>query len=200
MTCKRALREEIQRDKEKYAAAMKLSQFLIAKDTSWEKTASIQDQSRPRIHRYGDFLTVESKAKVSVDSSFKNKVEAADSALFLAVKSGCSEMVKQILNTYPQAMGYVDDKGRNILHIIVKYRRLEMFNFVQKMEAPMKRLIRKLDKNSNSILHMTGMKRDDYVPERMEGPALVLQDEIFWYEVCMCNVFHTTLNLITFSN
>ncbi|KAL5832900.1 hypothetical protein ACOSQ3_016574 [Xanthoceras sorbifolium] len=46
------------------------------------------------------------------------------------------------------------------------------------MEAPMRRLVRKLDNTGNTILHMTGIKRKDNVPERMDGPALVLQDEV----------------------
>ena len=30
---------------------------------------------------------------------------------------------------------------------------------------------------------MVGIKRDDYVPEKMRGPALELQEEMLWFEV-----------------
>ncbi|XP_024035689.1 ankyrin repeat-containing protein ITN1 [Citrus clementina] len=43
-------------------------------------------------------------------------------------------------------------------------------------------LVRKIDYNGNTILHMAGIKRKDYVSEKMEGPALLLGDELLWYE------------------
>ncbi|KAH7561047.1 hypothetical protein JRO89_XS10G0162500 [Xanthoceras sorbifolium] len=64
----------------------------------------------------------------------------------------------------------------------IKYRQLEIFKLVKNMEAPMRRLVRKLDNTGNTILHMTGIKRKDNVPERMDGPALVLQDELLWFK------------------
>lgn len=44
-------------------------------------------------------------------------------------------------------------------------------------------LVRKMDNDGNTILHMVGIKQADYAPEKMEGPALILQEELLWFEV-----------------
>ena len=46
-------------------------------------------------------------------------------------------------------------------------------------------LVRKLDDEGNSILHMVGKKRADYVPEKIQSPALQLQKELILFEVYM---------------
>jgi hypothetical protein len=103
--------------------------------------------------------------------------------LFLATKLGCIEIVKEILDKYPQAVEHIDNGGRTILHVAIKYRQLEVFNLVLKMEVAMRWLIRRLDNNGNSILDMVGIKREDYVPEKLRGPAFELQEELLWFEV-----------------
>ena len=45
--------------------------------------------------------------------------------LFLATKSGCIEIVKEILKIFPQAVEHIDNEGRTILHVAIKYRQLE---------------------------------------------------------------------------
>lgn len=83
-----------------------------------------------------------------------------DIPLFLATKSGCVEIAKQILKVYPQSVGYIDHEGRNILHVANKYRRLEIFGHAGKMEALVRRLFR-IDHHGNTILHMVGKERKD---------------------------------------
>uniref|UniRef100_A0A7N2R5G6 PGG domain-containing protein n=1 Tax=Quercus lobata TaxID=97700 RepID=A0A7N2R5G6_QUELO len=102
--------------------------------------------------------------------------------LFLATESGCVEIVKEILNIYPQAVEHIDDEGPCILLVAIKYRQLEVFEYVSEMEVPMRWLVRRLDNNGNTILHMVGMPIHVYVPEKMLGPALQLQEELLWFE------------------
>ncbi|XP_031285356.1 ankyrin repeat-containing protein ITN1-like [Pistacia vera] len=177
-SCILSWRQDIQQEKHQYQSAIELANFLIKRDTSWELTYSIQDQSRPKIHKYG---------RANIEPSSTNIVSPtgnidAETPLFLATKSGCLEIVKEILKTYPQAVEHIDDEGRNILHVAIKYRQLEIFELVRQLEVPMRRLVRKIDNNGNTILHMVGVKIKDFVPEKMEGPALVLQDELHWYQ------------------
>ena len=103
--------------------------------------------------------------------------------MFLATKSGCVEIVKEILKIYPQAVEHIDDEGRCILHVAIKYRQLEVFELVSGMEVPMRWLVRRLDNDGNTILHMVGMPVHVYVPEKMLCPALQLQDELLWFKV-----------------
>ncbi|KAK9175855.1 hypothetical protein WN944_027865 [Citrus x changshan-huyou] len=173
-------RAEFEGEERQYESAMELARFLIRRDTSWEITDSFQDQSKPKIHRYGANPNASSVDQKGIGESSAN--DNAETPLFLATKSGCIEIVKEIFNVYPQAVEHIDDEGRNILHVAIKYRQLEIFELVVQMEVPMRRLVRKIDNGGNTLLHMTGIKRSDYVPEKMEGPALVLQEELLWYE------------------
>ncbi|KAL9416217.1 hypothetical protein AB3S75_039416 [Citrus x aurantiifolia] len=179
-TCSLAQRQEYRLEKRQRELAKELAKFLIFGDTSWEVTESIQDQSRPKIHRYGASPSASSGDQKGIAEV--SAIDHAETPLFLATKSGCIEIVKDILSVYPQAVEHIDDEGRNILHVAIKYRQLEIFERVVQMEIPLRRLVRKIDYNGNTILHMAGIKRKDYVPEKMEGPALLLQDELLWYE------------------
>ncbi|GAY38360.1 hypothetical protein CUMW_036090 [Citrus unshiu] len=179
-TCSLAQRQEYRQEKRQRELAKELAKFLIFRDTSWEVTESIQDQSRPKIHRYGANPSASSGDQKGIAEV--SAIDHAETPLFLATKSGCIEIVKDILSVYPQAVEHIDDEGRNILHVAIKYRQLEIFELVVQMEIPLRRLVRKIDYNGNTIFHMAGIKRKDYVPEKMEGPALLLQDELLWYE------------------
>ncbi|XP_041028343.1 protein ACCELERATED CELL DEATH 6-like [Juglans microcarpa x Juglans regia] len=115
-------------------------------------------------------------------NSVQQEKEGGITPLFIATKSGCVEIVREILKTYPQAVEHIDKLGRTILHVAIKYRQLEIFKLVLEMEVPMRWLVRRLDNKENSILHMVGKKRADYVPEKLRGPALELQEELIWFE------------------
>lgn len=46
----------------------------------------------------------------------------------------------------------------------------------------MKRLVRKLDNDGNSILHTIRRKIKDFVSdEKMKGPAFLSQEELLWF-------------------
>ncbi|XP_031260798.1 ankyrin repeat-containing protein ITN1-like [Pistacia vera] len=50
------------------------------------------------------------------------------------------------------------------------------------MEIPMRQVAGKVDDEGNTMLHMVGKRRKDYVSETVEGPGFVLQAELLWYE------------------
>jgi ankyrin repeat protein len=91
-------------------------------------------------------------------SSFGTEEGATKTPLFLATRSGYVEIVQEILTLYPQAVEHIDEKGRNILHIAIKYRQLKIFKLVTEVDLSLLRLVRKLDNEWNSILHTVGEK------------------------------------------
>ena len=92
--------------------------------------------------------------------------------------------MKKYSKLYPQAVEHIDDEGRNVLHVAIKYRQKKIFELVKGMDVPMKRLTRKIDGDGNSILHTVGRKRKDFISDKkMEGPAFLLQEELLWFEV-----------------
>ena len=174
------------------SSALELAKILVKEDTSWEFTSPNIDLDRTMLHKYK--VNVPSTHETGGSSQQQVEQESI-TPLFIATKSGCTEIVKEILDRYPQAVEHIDCEGHNILHIAIKYRQLEVFNLVSQMEVPMRWLVRQIDKEGNSILHMVGKKREDYLPERIKGPALELQEELFWFEVLFKN-----FSLICYTN
>ena len=159
----------------------KLAKLLVKEDTSWEITSSGIDTSKPTLYRHKGKASLPKHGGTTSDVSTTN--ENVYTPLFLATKSGCIEIVREILAIYPQAVEHIDNEGRTILHVAIKYRQLEVFEHVLRMEVTMRSLVRRLDIDGNSILHMVGIKRKDYVPEKLRGPAHELQEELLWFEV-----------------
>ncbi|XP_061983731.1 ankyrin repeat-containing protein At5g02620-like [Populus nigra] len=176
-------REKVQKQKQLHRSAVELAKFLVRKDTSWELTYSSIDQSKPKIHKYGEKGGQE-RQEVHLFNKILDKEESlGETPLILATKSGCVEIVEEILKLYPQAVEHIDDEGRNVLHVAIKYRQKKIFELVKGMDVPMKRLTRKIDGDGNSILHTVGRKRKDFISdEKMEGPAFLLQEELLWFE------------------
>lgn len=175
--CKVPLWEQMK----KYETVLELARFLIERDSTWEETESALDKSMLKTHRYGR-TSVSLQGQTSITEQETTTIDIAETPLFLATKSGCIEIVKGILEMYPQAVEHVDDEGRNILHVAIKYRQIQIFDMVEKMETPMKRLIRKIDNKGNSILHMVGIKAAEAGYEDMRSPALVLQEDLLLFE------------------
>ncbi|KAA8520148.1 hypothetical protein F0562_014404 [Nyssa sinensis] len=157
--CRVPLWEAIWKKNQTCESALRLAKFLIERDLSWELTESAMDQSKPKIHKYGESFTASQdegigRSQSAPTSQENHVVKMAKTPLFLATKLGCREIVEEILKMYPQAVEHIDNDGRNILHVAIKYRQIEIFDIVEKMEIPMRRLVRKTDDNGNSILHM----------------------------------------------
>ncbi|KAL7216041.1 hypothetical protein ACSBR1_028064 [Camellia fascicularis] len=196
--------EAIRKEKERYISALRLAKFLITKDTSWRATEPVEDRYHPMTHDYAEetsFASLEEKEgeekekekerekenelqklPINTETSMKR---VAETPLFLATKSGCVEIVKEILEQYPWAVEHIDSKGRTMLHVAIKYRQIEIFNIVEKMEVPMRRLERKIDNNLNTILHMVGKKRRDHTAREMQSAALQLREDMLLFERVM---------------
>ncbi|WJZ95918.1 hypothetical protein VitviT2T_014653 [Vitis vinifera] len=128
----------------------------------------------------------ESRGEGEVDGSPENDMtpimRTGEIPLFLATWSGIQEIVKEIFAVHPQAFEHINCKGKNILHFAIKHRQIKIFNLVVNNEFIARNLVRKLDDEGNSILHMVGKKRADYVPEKIQSPALQLQKELILFE------------------
>ncbi|KAM4102273.1 hypothetical protein ACB094_05G211600 [Castanea mollissima] len=189
MCCSSAESNDISKEKLSHESALKLAKLLVKEDTSWEITSSGIDTSKPRLHKYRSTDVSTTNENVGNPEQLPSSISLQPvlklggiTPLFLATKSGCIEIVREILEIYPQAVEHIDNEGRTILHVAIKYRQLEVFKLVLTMEVAMRWLVRRLDNGGNSILHMVGKKRGDYVPEKLRGPALELQEELLWFE------------------
>ena len=191
-------------EKHRYDAARELASKLLESDTSWEATnPQAVDRGSISVLEKGGDSSVSSKEKAKVDPSIAlqhpdekkgktspevnrtrfNNIRNKETPLFLATMSGIQEIVDEILKKYPQAIEHYNDQGRNILHVAINYRQIEIFDRVVKMEMPARRLLRATDAKGNSILHMVGKKGKRYVSRKSRSPAIQLQEELLLFEV-----------------
>ncbi|CAH2050297.1 unnamed protein product [Thlaspi arvense] len=183
--CRVPLWEAIRGKKYKYESAVKLAKFLIERDISWVATEPNVDNSKPQTHNFRVDTSstsqkeeiIKTEQKDPTGQETKTQAEVAETPLILATKTGILEIVEAILSMYPQAVEHIDDEGRNILHVAIKYRQIHIFDFVVKLEIPMMRLVRKITNNGNSVLHMVGVKADDNADKDFRSPALLLPCE-----------------------
>ncbi|KAA8526402.1 hypothetical protein F0562_008395 [Nyssa sinensis] len=172
------------------------SKTLIEEDKSWKDTNLVEgvDGKTKVFGVIASSLSSASQQQKVAQKEQKPQRKIPRTPLLLATKSGCVYIVEKILRKYPQAVEHVDSEGRTILHLAVMYRQKEIFNMVEKMEIPMRRLTQRSDKDFNSILHMVGKRRKGDVPEKiMRSPALQLQKDLLRFErinkICSENFF-----------
>ena len=102
--------------------------------------------------------------------------------LFTAVINGNVELVKLILEEYPQAHEQINHEKQNILHVAAMYREKEIFDLVKSKEVPMVRLARQTDDNGNTVLHSVA-DTEHYNGGSHSGPAYQLLEELEWFKV-----------------
>ncbi|KAM0049870.1 putative ankyrin repeat-containing domain-containing protein [Helianthus debilis subsp. tardiflorus] len=163
--------------KKKFAChwATKLITLLVQNDTSWEKTESRLSKNKEKFHQYGKSSSASQQEDIA--TAFESAMRLQDTPLMLATKHGCTEIVVEILEQYPQAIEHIDQDGRNILHVAILHRNLEVFDYVVSTEYATERLRGKIDHDANTLLHMVG-EEEEYVDADLKGPAYVLQDNI----------------------
>ncbi|KAJ0668452.1 putative ankyrin repeat-containing domain-containing protein [Helianthus annuus] len=166
---------------------MKIANLLIKEDNSWEKTASWTDSGRCMSKLKPDqMITTAAEVKL---------FHTADTPLLLATIHDSTEIVREILNIYPQAVEHVDKEGHNILHLAIWHRRYEIIDMVEEMEYPLTRLRGRLDSNYNTLLHMVGHKVDD-MKEDIKHPAQELKEDQRLYKVVIISKTYTMIIVI----
>eukprot|EP00258_Populus_trichocarpa_P033112 XP_024449131.1 uncharacterized protein LOC18097300 [Populus trichocarpa] len=178
--------ENIRKEKRKHESALRLAKLLIADDTSWELISTEEDigRRRHRKDKHGEAGSTPAPTSLAQapDTSKANNLDGeAETSLLLATSNGIVEIVKEILDVYPQAVEHVSRKGQNIMHVAIKNRQKEIFNMVKKMEIPMTRLVRRIDKNGYTLLHHVAVMHY-YSGGTLPGPALQLQEELHWFD------------------
>lgn len=159
-----------------YQAALALGSLLVTKCTKWIdklETSPVADADAHRADFNSDSTEVGNaeghQTDVNPGSTYgeipdnihtelvisgKAKIPTP---LILATKFGCLDIALQIMKEHPQTVEQVDQKYGSILHLAIKHRRIKIFEAVEKMKMQMRRLVRLLDKDQNSILHMVAL-------------------------------------------
>ena len=169
--------KRMRKQKFKSEWAMKLIILLVKEDNSLENTESRLTKLRAKFHQYG-----KASSAPQLEEIAESLTRLPDTPLLLATKHGCTQVVEEILELYPQAIEHVDQDGRNILHIAILYRNHEVFDLVVNTKYAKERLRGKIDNDANTLLHMVGEESPD-VEADMKDPAHALQDNMKFFKV-----------------
>ncbi|KAI8029153.1 Ankyrin repeat-containing protein NPR4 [Camellia lanceoleosa] len=118
-------------------------------------------------------------SQVSLESRQKNKTKR-DTPILIAAKNGIKELVEKILDLFPEAMYDTSPDGKNVMHIALENRKIEVYKALTDWTL-IKDLLHHNDKNGNNALHHAATV-GKYPPWRAPNAVLKMQYEIKWFE------------------
>ncbi|XP_010666481.2 ankyrin repeat-containing protein ITN1 isoform X3 [Beta vulgaris subsp. vulgaris] len=178
--CEFPMIEKVREMKRGNDDALKLARILIQRDTSWQHTylprASITPITNPH-NSVQPLNSVQTSIDISDDHCW------GETPLLMAARTGCIEVVRLILEKYPEAVDHLNENQENVLHVAVKNRNMEVFDLVrEKRPSTSRGLIRAVNKQDNSILHLVSCKPADlgeFADDReMKSPAVQLSEDL----------------------
>ncbi|MBA0627095.1 hypothetical protein Godav_004646 [Gossypium davidsonii] len=164
--------------KQLHTSAIKLARHLVRTDTSWFQPHQSEEDDTICLERNYD--KEEEKVK-EIAAAGKEKSSEPDTPLFIAASTGIVEIVKEILDKYPQAIKHINKRGQNILHVATLHRTYKVYDLVVKNKEEKNRLVRGIDNNGCTILHHAA-DIVYYHGGTKPTPALKLQQELEWFE------------------
>ncbi|XP_024197223.2 uncharacterized protein LOC112200423 [Rosa chinensis] len=154
---------------------------LKSRDTSIETTILSSNQNNYTI---GSDQNEQERKNNNALGGKKNGVLVAgknQSPVLIAAKMGVTEMVEKILDKFPVAIQDVDSDNKNVILLAVENRQPHVYNLLQKRKILKESLLRQLDNEGNSALHLAATC-GRYRPWLIPGAALQMQWEIKWYK------------------
>ncbi|MBA0867459.1 hypothetical protein Goshw_000020 [Gossypium schwendimanii] len=164
--------------KQLHTSAIKLARHLVRTDTSWFQPHQSEQDDTICLERNYD--KEEEKVK-EIAAAGKEKSSEPDTPLFIAASTGIVEIVKEILDKYPQAIKHINKSGQNILHVATLHRTYKVYDLVVQNKEEKNRLVRGIDNNGCTILHHAA-DIVYYHGGTKPTPALKLQQELEWFE------------------
>ncbi|KAI7988535.1 Ankyrin repeat-containing protein ITN1 [Camellia lanceoleosa] len=102
----------------------------------------------------------------------------------LAAQYGIHEIVKEILDSFPDAITFVDEENHTAFHLAVMYRHEKVFNVMHQRSGQYKLLISlSPDNDRNNMLHLVGYKARQQRLDFSSGAVLQMQRELQWFKV-----------------
>ncbi|KAK9933104.1 hypothetical protein M0R45_020313 [Rubus argutus] len=139
------------------------------KQNNYQIGSGQNEQERKKHNPSGD-------AKNGIPEAGKNQ-----SPVLIAAKMGVTEVVEKILDKFPVAIQDVDSDNKNVVLLAVENRQPHIYNLLQKRKILKESLLRQLDNQGNSALHLAATC-GQYRPWVIPGAALQMQWEIKWYK------------------
>ncbi|KAL2533242.1 Ankyrin repeat family protein [Abeliophyllum distichum] len=101
----------------------------------------------------------------------------------LGAQNGISEIVKEILKSFPHSITFLDEENHSVFHLAAMYRHEKIFKIVHQQSEQFKiSLSLLLDNRRNNILHLVGYKGCQDRLDLNPGAVLQMQRELQWYK------------------
>ena len=168
--------ENLWTEKDMHQLAKELVYLLAKEDVSCRQTYAARD--RTISPRSADPVANEQKGKDKNEQGQQEERSDKYPPLLLAASNGITEIVEAIIHFHPQSIEQVSEDEKNVLHMAVNSRQLEIFKLLKGLEME-ERLAGKIDKSGNTVLHYTA----EFRAGRQPGYALQLQEELRWFHV-----------------
>ncbi|KAL7168166.1 hypothetical protein ACSBR2_038580 [Camellia fascicularis] len=102
----------------------------------------------------------------------------------LAAQYGIHEIVKEILDSFPDAITFIDEENHTAFHLAVMYRHEKVFKVMHQRSGQYKLLLSLLpDNDRNNMLHLVGYKAPQQRLDFSSGAVLQMQRELQWFKV-----------------
>ncbi|CAL5438441.1 unnamed protein product [Camellia sinensis] len=102
----------------------------------------------------------------------------------LAAQYGIHEIVKEILDSFPDAIMFIDEENHTAFHLAVMYRHEKVFKVMHQRSGQYKLLLSLLpDNDRNNMLHLVGYKARQQRLDFSSGAVLQMQRELQWFKV-----------------
>ncbi|KAL7189523.1 hypothetical protein ACSBR1_039217 [Camellia fascicularis] len=102
----------------------------------------------------------------------------------LAAQYGIHEIVKEILDSFPDAITFIDEENHTAFHLAVMYRHEKVFKVIHQRSGQYKLLLSlSPDNNGNNMLHLVGYKARQQRLDFSSGAVLQMQRELQWFKV-----------------
>ncbi|XP_058104257.1 uncharacterized protein LOC131248175 isoform X2 [Magnolia sinica] len=161
--------------KQKHTWALQLVKRLIEKEAQWRYEHDGMGPNKSYgWHRIND-------GDESKKMKNKNIEKKLDRPLILATKFGIVELVREIVKVFPESVEFVDEAGKNLLHLAVEHRQEYVLKLLNKMRIATAMMAAGIDIGGNTILHLAA-KLGEYKPKHVSGPAIHMQWESVWFE------------------
>ncbi|EXB77018.1 Ankyrin repeat-containing protein [Morus notabilis] len=158
--------------KKRHNKVVELVEILAKKDLSWTEADSGASGREKEQENQNTMPVVHSET-----STFRS-----ESPLFAAARNGIMEIVKSILDEYPQTIEHVNDRNENIYHVAARYRRAQIFDLPHPSSIRKLSLLRQINTaEGDSVLHEAAYLSENFVRDR-PGEALRMQLEIQWFK------------------
>ena len=105
-----------------------------------------------------------------------------ETPILIAARMGVTEMVEQILDTFPVAIHDLDSDRKNVVLLAIENRQTSIYKLLLNRKILGESIFRQVDSQGNSALHLAA-KFGDHRPWLLPGAALQMQWEIKWYQV-----------------